>query len=107
MTEYGLDRDEWEGELESLREGLENTPAQALPDLADLIERMLEERGFELDEPVAAEGDEPEIVASYRAARETATRVEAGLDVDPGDVGQAVEDLLAIFDYVNAERPAP
>jgi hypothetical protein len=107
MYEPGLDRHEWETELESLREGLEDSPAEALPDLANLVQRMLEERGFELGEAVADGGEEPEIVASYRSARETADAVDAGADTDPGDVAQAINDLLAVFDYVNAERPAP
>jgi hypothetical protein len=100
MQEPGLDRHEWDSELESLREELEDAPAEALPDLADLVGRMLAERGF-------AEGGEPEVVASYRAARETADRCEGGLRPDPGDVAQAVQDLLAVYDHLTAERPAP
>ena len=98
MQEPGLDRHEWETELESLREGFEDAPAQALPDLADLVQRMLEERGLE-------ERGDPEILATYRAARETADRCEAGVETGAGDVGQAVENLLAVYEYVSAERP--
>jgi len=100
MQEPGLDRHEWESELESLREGLQDAPAHALPELADLVGRMLAARGFE-------EGGEPEVVAPYRAARDTADRCEAGLETGAGDIAQAVDDLLAVYDHLNAERPAP
>jgi hypothetical protein len=61
LPEPGLDRHAWESELESLREGLADAPTQALPDLADLVGRMLAERGYQ-------EGDDPEVLASYRAS---------------------------------------
>ena len=37
-----------------------------------------------------------ELAAAYRAARETADRVERGEDVDPGDIGAAIENLRSI-----------
>ena len=42
----GLDRHEWESELATLEPQLEDDPASALPGLADLVERMLLERGY-------------------------------------------------------------
>src|SRR5205085_3428193 len=56
--EPGLDRHEWESELATLEPQLEGDPASALPGLADLVERMLLERGYQLDEPVTGEGTE-------------------------------------------------
>ena len=37
-----------------------------------------------------------ELELSYRAAREVADAIERGDDVDPGDIGAAVENLLAV-----------
>jgi hypothetical protein len=105
--EPGLDRHEWEPELESLREGLEDAPAQALPDLADLVGRMLEERGYDLADPASIGGDEREVVDSYRAARDTAARCEAGVETGAGDIGAAVENLLAVGDFLQTERQTP
>jgi hypothetical protein len=107
MSEPGLDRHEWESELESLREGLEDAPAQVLPELVDLVRRMLTERGFDPDDP--AGGDEREVLDSYRSARDTARRCEAGIDTDTGagDVGAAVENLLAVYEFLQAERQTP
>jgi hypothetical protein len=106
MEDPGLDRHVWESELEALRPELEDAPARALPQLADLVERLLLERGFDLDDPVGRSGDEPEIVGQYLAARETADRCEEGEGSDPGDVAAAVEGLLAIFDHLAPERSA-
>jgi hypothetical protein len=41
---------------------------------------------------------------SFAAARETADRIERGEDVDPGDVGAAVENLRAIRDWIRVGR---
>jgi hypothetical protein len=78
MQEPGLDRHEWGSELESLDEDLHTDPFQALPALADLVERMLDEAGYDLADPVVREGEEREVVAEYRAAREVADLVETG-----------------------------
>jgi hypothetical protein len=105
-TDPGLDRHEWETELASLEEQLEESPAEALPDLAALVERMLLERGFAIDDPVARQGDDPEIVDTYLAAREIANLAERG-EADPGDIGAAIENLRATFDALIAERSPP
>ena len=108
MIEPGLDRHEWESEWQALEEQLADSPAQALTDVDDLVERMLTERGYALDDPVAREGDDREVVAEFRAAREITRLVEAGNDdVSPGDVASAVNGYRAIFDYLIAERSAP
>jgi hypothetical protein len=107
MQEPGLDRHEWESELESLEPELRDSPAEALPGLADLVERMLEERGFDINDPVARENGEPEIVREYLAAREVADRVDGGGNVDPGDVASAINGLRALYDHLIAERSAP
>jgi len=103
----GLDRHEWESELATLDEGLRDAPAEGLSELADLVERMLSERGYDLANPVVREGEDREVVAEYLAAREVSDRVEGGEDVDPGDVAAAINGLRAIFDFVVTEFEAP
>jgi hypothetical protein len=99
----GLARHEWESELQTLEPELEDAPAEALPELADLVERMLLESGYDLNDPVAREGTEREVVAEYLAARELSDRIErGGDDVGPGDVAAAVNGFRAIFDYLTA-----
>ncbi|MDQ3875857.1 MAG: hypothetical protein M3322_10010 [Actinomycetota bacterium] len=105
--EPGLDRHEWESEMQALEPELEDSPADALPELADLVERMLLERGYDVADPVVREGEEREVVAEYLAAREISDRVERGEDVGPGDVGAAIRGLRSIYDFVIAELETP
>lgn len=105
--EPGLDQYDWQSEYASFEEDLEDDPAAALPQLADLVERMLGERGHDLADPVAREAEERAIVADYLAARETSDRVERAEDVDPGDIGAAIVNLREVFDALLAERSAP
>jgi hypothetical protein len=84
MAEPGLDLHEWQTEWEDLEPLVADSPREALPELDDLIERMLMARGFAPDDPVAAAGDEPEVLAAFRAAREITRRAEAGADLSPG-----------------------
>jgi hypothetical protein len=107
LEEPGLDRHAWESLLEGLGDDLRTDPFAALPDLADLVERMLEEAGYDLDDPVVREGEEREVVAEYLAAREVADLVERGNDqVSPGDVAAAIEGLRALAGFVTAEHIA-
>jgi hypothetical protein len=103
----GLDRHEWESELASIEDDLRDSPVETLPELADLVGRMLEERGYVLDDPVVREGDEREIVVEFQAAREVADRVDRDEDVDPGDVADAINALRDLFAYVIADRESP
>jgi hypothetical protein len=97
MREPGLDRHEWESEYASLEEDLRDDPQGALPQLADLVGRMLDERGVE-------DGDE--LAAGFRSARETADRCERG-EADAGDVGAAVENLRDVYATLILERSTP
>jgi hypothetical protein len=66
---------------------------------------MLEESGYELTDPVVAEGDEREIVAEYLAAHEVVDAVELDSDeVSPGDVAAAINGYRAVFDHLVATR---
>src|SRR5690242_9270226 len=96
--DVGLDRHVWVSEWESLQDDLHDQPAETLPAIADLVGRMLQAEGFPLDDPVAAGGAEPEMVVEYREARRIADLTAGGGDVDPGDVGSAIEDLRSIYE---------
>ena len=104
MRDPGLDRHGWETEWQALEDELEDAPAETLPEMADLVERMLRVRGFPLDDDVADDGVEPEVLVNYRSARDIATRVERGDDVDPAEVGQAIHNFRDVYEQL-IERP--
>lgn len=103
--EPGLDLHEWEARYQQLLTDLEDDPVAGLPELTDLLEELLVERGYELAEEVTREGQSPDVVREYEAAREVSDRVERGEDVDPGDVAHATEGLRAVYDHVTTNRP--
>ncbi len=85
MSDPGLDLHEWETRWAELEEALAEDPAGALPDACDLVEETL---GLEYV------NDELEV--SFQSARDTADAIERGEDVDPGNIGAAVENLRAV-----------
>jgi len=87
MSEPGLDLHEWETRWHDLESEFETDAAGTLPDATDLVEQVLGADRY-------AERDD--LQTSVHAAREVADRIERGEDVDPGDVGQAIEDLRAV-----------
>jgi hypothetical protein len=97
VRDPGLDRHEWETEWQALEPELEDAPAETLPELCDLVERMLVARGFPINDAVADDGIEPDLLVEYRSAREVALRLERGDDVDPGDIGEAIGNLRDIY----------
>jgi len=91
--------------MQGLEEQLGESPAEALPELDGLVARMLEETGYDVDDPVVREGDEREVVAEFLAAREITELAERGEeDVGPGDVAAAINGYRAVYDYVIANR---
>ena len=103
MYDPGLNLHEWQSEMASFDEDLHESPAETLPELDNLIRRMLEESGYELDDPVVREGEEREVVSDYLAAQEIRIAVERGSDgISPGDVAAAVNAYLELFDYIVA-----
>jgi hypothetical protein len=106
--EPGLDLHDWQTQMELLNEQLEDSPLEALPELADLIQRIMVERGIlaEDGEAVTEQIVDPEVIDRYRAAREIATLAEAG-DADPGDLADAINNLRELFDGLVVERGAP
>src|SRR5581483_3125855 len=107
MYEPGLDRHEWESEMAALEDDLRDDPAAALPELDDLVGRMLEETGYDVSDAVVREGEEREVVAEFLAAREIKNAYEAGSDeLSAGDVGAAINGYRAIFEYLAENRAA-
>ena len=103
--EPGPDRHEWEGEMSAIEEQLSENPEESLPELDELLGRMLVESGYDLDDPVALEGDDREVVSEFLAAREIKQAVEQDADgVSPGDVAAAINGYRAVFDYVVARN---
>jgi hypothetical protein len=101
MRDPGLDRREWEAEWQALEPLVVDSPAEALPEMDMLVERMLAERGYAVGEgQPAEEGVDPEIVAAFRVAREIARRADRGEDVDPGDVGHAVGLYRELYEHL-------
>jgi len=102
--EPGLDLHEWISRYESLEPDLRDDPAAALPELRRLIEEMLQDSGYEIDDPVAREGDDPEVFATFASARELALRSERD-GIDPSDVGEAVHGFVSVYEHLIAARP--
>jgi hypothetical protein len=102
VSEPGLDRHEWQTEWEQLEPLVEDSPGEALPELDDLIARMMDSAGYPTSsaDPVDDEGIDPEVLASFRAAREVAGQVDRGEDVDPGDVAQAINLYREIYEHL-------
>jgi hypothetical protein len=102
QNEPGLDLHEWETRWSELDAMMQDDPAGALAEACDVAEQML----TETEVASGAGGENDELLAGYRAARDTADRVERGEDVDPGDVGAAIENLRGIYDTIRAGRQA-
>lgn len=93
--EPGLDLHEWETRWAGIDVALADDPAEALVEACDEIEELLrmDDGG---DGELRQQPDE--LGRAYASAREVADRLERGEDVDPGDVGGAVENLRLIRD---------
>jgi hypothetical protein len=107
VVEPGLDRHEWETEWQGLEPLVVDSPAEALPELDDLVARMMAERGYPTDEQGAQESDSPEIVAEFLEARRITRLADGGETVDPGDVGAAVTGYRNLYEFLLEERRAP
>ena len=105
MYEPGLDRHEWESVWESLEDAIHDDPVDAVSEIDMLVHRMLEETGFDVDDPVEREGDEREVVANFLAAREIKLAIERGADdISPGDVAAAINNYRDVYEYLLANR---
>ena len=108
-AEPGRDRHDWETEYSALEEELATDPAAALPELADLVERILVQHGYRVvDDPVGRIGDEPDVVAEFQSAKEVAARTTIAPEAcDPGDIASAIGGLRGLYEQLLAERSAP
>src|SRR3954447_2371440 len=104
--DVGLQKHEWASEYASLEPSIVESPAEALPEFADLVERMLRESGIPLD-TVASEGVDPEIALAWREAHRVARISADGGDVDPGDVGAALANLRDLYDQLIGDVSEP
>lgn len=108
MLEPGLDRHEWESRWASLEEGLEDSPRDVLPELDQLVAQMLQERGFEIDDPVARGGEGREVVDEFLAAREITRLLADDPDaLSAGDVAAAVNGYRSVYDFIVEEDTPP
>ena len=88
---HGL-RSAWE----SIEADAAADPDAALSQLVDVMAELLQRSGYAVDDAVARSGDEPEIVATYLAARETAERAELG-SASRAEVETALDDIRTVF----------
>ena len=103
--EPGLDEHEWTSEMALLEGDLRTNPTEALPQLVDLVGRMLVARGHPPDEPQAQA--DPELVGEFLQARQVAEHLASGEDGELGDAADAVQRLMRIYDHLMRERRAP
>jgi hypothetical protein len=97
LQEPGLDRHEWQTQWEALELELAAAPAEALPEVDRLIAQMLAEREYE-------PGIDAEIDRELEQGREVVSRLEAGEEVDPGDLGAAVLAHRNAYEHLPEER---
>jgi hypothetical protein len=104
----GDDRHAWESEYAGLEEDLRTAPLEALAELLDLVERMLDAAGYQERAP----GDtlERDVDVVLERAREVIQRDEAGLPVGNDDAFQAAAELRELYksllDHPEAEAGA-
>jgi hypothetical protein len=103
----GPGREEWKTEWEGLEPLIVDAPAEALPEVDRLIERMLTERGYPTTEDEAAEADDPKIVAEFLEARRLTNLVSASEAANPTDIGAAVTGYRNLYEFLLAEDRAP
>jgi hypothetical protein len=95
--EPGLDFHQWESERASIEEDLADDPAAGLGRLVEIAHRMLLAHGYDVDDEVARQGEERELVDTYLSAHETAERAEVG-NASRGEVEVALDDVGAVLD---------
>jgi hypothetical protein len=100
MQEPGLDEHLWVSEWEMIDPLLNESPTEALSEADHLIARMLDARGFPLEEREGEELAAPEIVRTYEEAHRIAELVDSGESYDPGDVAIAVEGYRELYAYL-------
>jgi len=107
VVEPGVNRHDWETEWQGLEPLVVDAPAEALPEVDRLIERMLVESGYPTTEEEAPDAADPELVAEFLEARRITNLVEAGETVDPGDIGAAITAYRSLYELLLGERRSP
>jgi len=97
MEEPGVDIAQWISEWEALEEDVRETPTDALSDLDDLVARMMQARGLALAERNGENAPEHEATREFSNARAVTRDVDAGEDVDPGDIAYAVNAYRELY----------
>src|SRR5205823_1559393 len=100
VVEPGLDRHEWETEWQGLQPLIVDSPAEALPEVDRLIERMLTERGYPTTEEEARDSASPELVAEFLEARRITNMIERGETDDPGEIGAAITAYRNLYEFL-------
>jgi len=106
MTDPGLDLHEWETRWSDLQDQAADAPDEALPEIVRLVEEMLTDRGFDLENPVVVEDESRDIVSDFLAARDIASAAETTA-LEAEDIQTALDDLAEIHDYLVEDRPGP
>jgi hypothetical protein len=106
MTDPGLDLHEWETRWSDLQDQAADAPDEALPEVVRLVEEMLADRGFDLENPVVVEDESRDIVSDFLAAREISRAAET-TQLDAEDIQTALDDLAEIHDYLVEDRAGP
>jgi hypothetical protein len=99
--EPGLDRHAWASEYESIEPLIREEPEEALPLLADLVQRMLLERGH--DPVLGGSFDVSDEGRTVEAAMDLVRRTQTGEDLPPGDVAFAVDNLRETYAHLIAD----
>ena len=94
-AELGADLHDWESEYAALEDDLRTEPVEALPELLDLVERMLRAAGYELGPD--GEYDQPEVEKAVERARELIQLRERGDDVSVDDAFAAAAELRELY----------
>jgi hypothetical protein len=106
VLEPGLDLHEWETRWQELEDAFAEAPEETLSEMGRFLEQALQQRGFQLDEPVTLAGEDPDIVRQFLGARQLTRIVETGNGTEE-DVQDAVEAYREIYAYLHADRAAP
>ena len=106
MTEPGQDLHDWETRWADLQDQVAESPDEALPDVLQLVEEMLTDRGFDFENPVVVEDESRDIVSDFLAARDIARAAETN-EVEAEDIQTALDDLAEIHDFLVEQRAGP
>ena len=83
-----------------------DSPAEALPEVDRLIERLLTARGYPTTEEGAHDTSDPELVAEFLEARRITNLIEAGETDDPAEIGAAITAYRNLYEFLlGAPRP--